>query len=94
MKIQILVIKLFFLAALMIISNHNLHLLDSADRQVFFEVYSSWSSEMFSEGFRATGYLVKFEWLPDKNVSLENSEIEVVDFEDNFSIKESSVSVG
>jgi len=66
MKIPIVIVKLLFLGALFIISNQNLHLLDSEQRAVFFDSYSVWLDNMFEHGREITGYVVKFEWLPPK----------------------------
>ncbi|NCO11376.1 hypothetical protein CO038_01670 [Candidatus Pacearchaeota archaeon CG_4_9_14_0_2_um_filter_39_13] len=66
MKIPIIVIKLLFLGALFIISNHNLHLTDSSERDVFFDYYSNWVGNLFTQGAEVTGYLVKFKWLPNE----------------------------
>ncbi|OIO81062.1 hypothetical protein AUJ84_01835 [Candidatus Pacearchaeota archaeon CG1_02_32_132] len=64
MKILIVVVKLLFLGALFIISNNNIHLTDSGERDIFFNYYSGWINTMFNQGVELTGYLVKFEWLP------------------------------
>ena len=69
MKIPILIIKLLFIGALFIVSNHNLHLADSHERDVFMNFYSSWLDNLFSQGLDVTGYIVKFEWLPSKEIS-------------------------
>ncbi len=69
MKTTIVVLKLLFLGALFIISNHDLHLADRQERTVFVEYYSSWLYHLFQQGFQVTSYVVKFEWLPDLNQS-------------------------
>ena len=67
MKVTIVILKLLFLGALFIISNHDLHLSDSIQRNNFFGLYGSWLSNLFQQGFDVTSYVVKFEWLPDIN---------------------------
>ncbi len=69
MKVTIVVLKLLFLGALFIISNHELHLKDSQERGTFLDLYSSWLGHLFDQGSQVTGYVVKFEWLPDLNKS-------------------------
>jgi len=64
MKVAIIVLKLLFLGALFIISNHNLHLTQADEREVFFDYYSNWIENLFGQGTEITGYVVKFKWLP------------------------------
>ncbi|MAG77563.1 MAG: hypothetical protein CL811_12470 [Colwelliaceae bacterium] len=66
MKIPIVIVKLLFLGALFIVSNHELHLADEHERGVFFDLYYGWVDSLVNQGFEVTGYVVKFEWLPDK----------------------------
>ena len=70
MKIPMLVIKLLLLGALFIVSNHDLRLADSEDREFFIEVYGKWFDGMVDQGSQVTAYVVKFEWLPPKNLSV------------------------
>lgn len=67
MKIALLILKLLFLGALFIISNHELYLKEAADRETFFDLYYDWIRSMVNQGFDVTAYVVKFEWLPDIN---------------------------
>ncbi len=67
MKITMVVLKLLFLGALFIASNHNLHLNDNTEREIFFNYYVSWISNLFHQGVDVTGYVIKFEWLPRAN---------------------------
>ena len=69
MKAVIIVLKVLFLGALFIVSNHNLYLNDGSDREVFYDMYTSWLSDLFSQGAELTGYLIKSEWLPYGNYS-------------------------
>lgn len=68
MKIFVLMlIKFFFISALFLISNGNLYLSDSVDRQVFLDSYSEWLSGVFGQGFEVAGYVVDSEWLPKES---------------------------
>ena len=71
MKIPILIVKLLFLGALFIISNQNLHLGVSSERQVFFHDYSVWLGNLFNKAVDVTSYVIKVDWLPDKNMGAE-----------------------
>mgnify|MGYP001569626174 CR=1 FL=1 len=64
MKIQIILVKLFILGALFIISNQNLHLLVPQEREIFFDAYIGWATNIIDKIVDATGYVVRFEWLP------------------------------
>ncbi len=66
MKVTIVVIKLLFLGALFIVNNHNLHLIDTNEREMFIDMYSEWLNSLVLQTTDITGYVVKFEWLPDK----------------------------
>ena len=68
MKFTIILVKLLFLGALFIISNQNLHLIDSHEREIFVNSYSSWLGDLFEHGQEVTAFVVKFEWLPSKDV--------------------------
>ena len=58
------VIKLLFLGALFIISNNNLHLSNTIERETFTNLYVTWFDNLFKQGVEVTSYVVKFEWLP------------------------------
>ena len=75
MKISLIVLKLLFLGALFIVSNHELYLKDADDRGTFMNMYSSWLSVLFEQGIEVTSYVVKFEWLPI-NESQRNRELD------------------
>lgn len=72
MKFAIFIVKLLSLGALFIISNHNLHLLVPAERNLFFEIFYTWVGSLFQQGADVTSYVVKFEWLPKESDSLNN----------------------
>jgi len=64
MKIPIIIVKLLVLGALFIISNQNLHLGVSSEREVFFDEYLGWGKTIVTQAADITGYVIKFEWLP------------------------------
>ncbi len=66
MKVPIVILKLLFLGALFIISNHNLHLGVDVEREVFFDYYYTWVGNLFDQGIDVTSYVVRFEWLPNE----------------------------
>jgi len=70
MKLTLIVVKLLFLGALFIISNQSLHLIDSNERQVFFDNYSAWMENIAKQGAEVTAYVVRFEWMPYQNSTI------------------------
>ena len=65
MNLTLLFIKLFFISALLIVSNGNLAMHDSVNRKIFWDQYYTWLEGIFDKGVYLTGYVVKSEWLPD-----------------------------
>ena len=65
MKLAIIVLKFFFISALIIVSNENLALKDVDAREEFFSIYSSWTGEIFENMKQVTAYVVNSHWLPD-----------------------------
>ncbi|MEM3091612.1 MAG: hypothetical protein QXD05_00565 [Candidatus Pacearchaeota archaeon] len=65
----ILVIKFFLISALFIVSNLNLNLKDSGDREIFFNNYYSWFERIFDQVINIVGYVVESKWLPENNFS-------------------------
>lgn len=68
--IILIIIKFFFISALFIISNGDLYLKDSEQRQIFFTSYSAWFSGIFDQGVEILGYITKSEWLPKNEVGI------------------------
>ena len=66
--VAIIFLKLFFLSALLIISNGNLHITDSNERKIFIETYKVWLKDISIQTIEITGYVLKSQWLPDKNI--------------------------
>ncbi len=73
MKIPILIVNLLFLGALFIISNQNIHMGVSSERQAFFQDYSAWIGNIFNKAVDLTAYVIKVDWLPDKNTEIPNN---------------------
>ncbi len=70
MKVIILIlIKFFFISALFIISNENLYLRDSIDRETFFNTYSIWLGNIFSQSMEVANFVINLKWLPDEDFS-------------------------
>lgn len=73
MNLTLLFIKLFFISALLIVSNGNLAMHDSANRKIFWDQYYTWLDGIFDKGVYLTGYVVKSEWLPDTAYASSNN---------------------
>ena len=70
MKIIILIIiKFFLISALFIISNGDLHLKDSGDREVFFNTYYTWLGNIFDQSIEIVGSVIDLKWLPDNDLN-------------------------
>ena len=71
MKTLMILIKVFVIGALLIISNGNLALQDSTNREKFVDEYTIWLSQLFNHGVVVVGYVIGNEWLPNvaQNVS-------------------------
>lgn len=67
MKVTMIILKVLFLGALFIVSNHDLYLSENSDREVFYDLYLSWLNDLFSQSLEFTGYFVKSKWLPYGN---------------------------
>ena len=65
MKFLMILIKVFVIGALLIVSNNNLALGVSEDRDVFLGQYTEWLSQLFNHGAVVVGYVVGNQWLPD-----------------------------
>ncbi|MBS3082160.1 hypothetical protein J4416_04490 [Candidatus Pacearchaeota archaeon] len=65
MKVILIVVKIFVIAALLIISNQSLAISDSSNRQHFVDEYSVWISHLVENSLSIVSYVVKNEWLPE-----------------------------
>ncbi len=70
MKIGIIILMFVVIGALFIVSNANLHLSDDEDFSKFYGEYYKWWGKLFSNAKAVTGYIVHFDWLPEKNNSV------------------------
>ncbi|MBS3088890.1 hypothetical protein J4402_03885 [Candidatus Pacearchaeota archaeon] len=64
MKLWMILVKFLFIGGLFLVSNHNLYLNDDADLDKFFELYTSWLSQLYSQTGEIVGYVTNSEWLP------------------------------
>ncbi|MBI2452155.1 hypothetical protein HYV50_03700 [Candidatus Pacearchaeota archaeon] len=64
MKLSIFVLKFLFIGALFIVTNENLYLKNPADREIFFNLFYSWFSQLSSHLTKITGFVTNSEWLP------------------------------
>ena len=64
MKILLILIKIFVIAALLIISNQGLAMDSAENREKFIQDYSLWISNLIQKGMSTVSYVVKTEWLP------------------------------
>jgi len=69
MKITLIILKVLFLGALLIISNGELALSEEGNFDIFKQKYGLWVSELFDNGITVVGYVVNTEWLPDGNLT-------------------------
>ena len=67
--IALIIIKFLFISALFIISNGNLYLKNSEQREIFFESYSNWMGGVFNQGMEVAGYVINSRWLPTNSSS-------------------------
>lgn len=55
------------LGAFFIVSNNNLHMGNSSEREMLGDLYYEWLSSLFDNAKSLTGHVVKFDWLPSEN---------------------------
>jgi len=67
MRIFLIILLFLFIGALVIVSNGNLHLKEKIETRKFANLYYSWLLNMGENLIKTTGYIVKFEWMPNKN---------------------------
>ena len=64
------IIMFLFIGGFFIISNQNIQLNSSENVKVFFKEYSRWIDDLIENGRVVSGYVIKMEWLPDKEYEL------------------------
>ncbi len=67
MRVLQLFLFFLFLSSLVVISNNNLHLKDKEQAMEFGRLYYSWLYNTASNLIQTTGYVIKFDWLPNQN---------------------------
>jgi len=67
MKTMLIILKVLFIGALLIISNGELALSEQDNLEIFVNEYGFWVSELFDNGVTVVGYVVNTEWLPETN---------------------------
>ena len=77
MKIWIFVVKFLLIGSLFIVSNNDLSLIDNEERQEFYSLFTSWLNSLVGHVSDISGYVVKSEWLPNKD--LKNNIEEVIE---------------
>ncbi|HIG52367.1 MAG TPA: hypothetical protein EYN33_06100 [Gammaproteobacteria bacterium] len=70
MKITMILLKILFMGALLIVSNGELALKDEENRETFLNSYSYWLSNLQEHAGFFLNYILKTEWLPDTNEKL------------------------
>jgi hypothetical protein len=70
-KSVMIVMKLLFLGALFIVSNHDLALKNVDDRTEFNIKFGIWVDRMVGQVIEVSGYVAKSEWLPEVESSFE-----------------------
>jgi len=70
MRVLFLVTFFLLFGAFFLVSNGNLHLNKSDEFFKFGEIYYSWIGEILGNVKTLTGYVAKFEWLPEKNSTI------------------------
>ena len=69
MRLVALFMLFLFLSAFFIISNENLALKDKDARMEFGRAYYIWVLGIFGNVKSISGYVIKAEWLPDRNIT-------------------------
>ena len=64
MKIIMIIVIFFCIGAFFIISQNNLSLINSENRENFISLYGNWIKNSFDNIGSLTGHIVNMEWLP------------------------------
>ena len=67
-------VMFLLIGAFFIVSNENIKLDNQKNVGEFFQLYGQWIDSLVGNGKTVLGYVVKMEWLPDKDGSLDFSE--------------------
>ena len=60
------VILFLFIGAFFIVSNERIQLNSSENVSLFLDKYGHWVDKLFDNSKTAVGYVIKMEWLPEK----------------------------
>lgn len=69
MRTWMLIFMFFCLGAFFIVSNDNIHLNRANELSHFGSLYMQWLGHLFDNAKYISGYVIKFEWLPQTNSS-------------------------
>ncbi len=72
MKTYLYILKFLFIGALFIVSNNNLHLADLHEREIFYDSFYSWITNLLGHAGQITGYVTNSEWLPGADHQVNN----------------------
>ena len=76
MRLLVFAIKFLLIGAFFIVSNQNLALIDTDNRNDFVEQYKEWIFSLGREIGTLTAYVVKVEWLPEsEETKVENIKV-------------------
>lgn len=73
MKWKTVLFLIAFFIALLIASNHNLHLLNEQERYQFGDLYYSWLIKVGKNMGTITANVIKLEWIPEPEVNRSHS---------------------
>ena len=71
MKTLMFIILFLLVGGFFIISNENIRLDSQENVDLFLDLYTDWLGGLVDNSGVILGYVVKMEWLPDQNVSVE-----------------------
>jgi len=66
MKILVFLMMFLLVGAFFIISENKLALKDSENRERFYDMYQDWANRIFDNSKGLAGYVIKLDWLPEK----------------------------
>jgi len=69
MRVVLFILMFFLLGAFFIVSNENIHLNNSKEFSKFYSLYFKWNLGIIDNLQGMTGYMVKFDWLPQTNLT-------------------------
>jgi hypothetical protein len=67
MRIFLLLLFFLFVSALFLVSNNNLALKEKENAMQFGRLYYNWILNTGENIFKTTAYVIRFEWMPNDN---------------------------